>query len=254
MKKYFLVAEFIFVAFTAFAQSGMPSIEDLTRKIEREPTAQNFFDRGFAYGAFGMPQESIEDYGRAIALDPLNVEVYLYRAKMFLAIGDIQRGLADCDKAIEIDPLSSDGYSTRGLFLFLAEREDDALASVNKALSLDGKNSEALCWRGVIYTHAFERYEDAIADFDKAIEIDPQDSVYDGRAEAYYRMGKYKEAISDLTKEIELVPDYADAYVGRAQSYQSLAAQTNNVRQKAEYERLAEEDFKMAEKLTGTRN
>jgi tetratricopeptide (TPR) repeat protein len=254
MKKYFLVAEFIFVAFTVFAQSGMLSIEDLTRKIEREPTAQNFFDRGFEYGAFGMYQKAIEDFGRAIALDPLNIEAYLNRAKMFLSIGDVPHGLADCDKAIEIDPLSSDGYSTRGLFLFLAEREDDALASVNKALSLDGKNAEALCWRGVIYTHAFERYEDAIVDFDKAIEINPGYSAYYGRATAYYRMGKYKEAISDLTKEIELAPDDAEAHRGRARMYTELAAQTSNTRQKAEYERLAEEDFKMVEKLTGSRN
>jgi hypothetical protein len=32
------------------AQSGMPSIEELTRKIDKEPTAQSFLERGLAYG------------------------------------------------------------------------------------------------------------------------------------------------------------------------------------------------------------
>jgi tetratricopeptide (TPR) repeat protein len=254
MRKYFLVVNFIFAAFAVCAQNGMPSIEELTRKIEISPTSENFFERGLAYGVFGMYQEAIKDFGRSIMLDPLNSKVYLNRAKIFLSIGDVPRGLADCDKAIELDPMSSDGYSTRGLFLILSDRIDDALADVNKALSIDGNNDDALQWRGVIYTHAFERYEDAIADFDKAIKINPRDSAYDGRAVAYYRMGKYKEAISDLTKEIELMPSRAEAYRGRAQSYQDLAAQTSNARQKAEYERLAEEDFKMLEKLTGSRD
>jgi hypothetical protein len=67
-------------------------------------------------------------------------------------------------------------------------------------------------------------------------------------------MGKYKEAISDLTKEIELEPDDAAAHRRRARMYTELAAQTSNTRQKTEYERLAEEDFKMLESLTGSRD
>jgi hypothetical protein len=39
----------------------------------------------------------------------------------------------------------------------------------------------------------------------------------------------------------------------RALQYQGLAIQTKDATQKAEYERLAEEDFKMMEKMGGKR-
>lgn len=52
------------------------------------------------------------------------------------------------------------------------------------------------------------KYQQAVKDFKQAMEINP-DSVpaYDGRALAYYKLGKYKRALENLEKCIRLDPN-----------------------------------------------
>jgi Tfp pilus assembly protein PilF len=93
-----------------------------------------------------------------------------------------------------------------------------------------------------------------MADFNSAIAVQPQyAAAYRTRAVAYYRTGRIHDAMADFSNAIVIQPEYTECYKGRAMMYTELAGQTSNAKQKAEYERLAEEDYKMMEKLGGTR-
>jgi tetratricopeptide (TPR) repeat protein len=256
MKKAFLIINLMAAVFAAYAQDGTPSIEELSAMIRREPDAQNYFMRAMAYTRLGMTREAIDDLSRVIVLEPRASNAYYSRALLYFMSGNNWQAFEDCNKCIGLEPEAPNGYALRGFFFLNIGQYEDALADVGKALSIDGQYRDALHLRGVIYIET-ERYEDAVFALDIAVGAYPQDiELYNARGMAYLRMGKFREAIADMTKEIELTPEpnRAVAYRNRAKTYLDLAAQTRDARQKAEYERLAEEDYKMMEKLGGTRD
>lgn len=131
---------------------------------------------------------------------------------------------------------------------------DKALADLNTALVFDKRNEYALRWRGLTYRET-GMYEKAVSDFSEAAGTEPQEMEnYNLRAMVYAKQGRFAEAVNDLRKGIENGDEFfikrSKAHKGRAQMYRVFAEQIGVARQKAEYERLAEEDYKTLEKLT----
>jgi tetratricopeptide (TPR) repeat protein len=66
----------------------------------------------------------------------------------------------------------------------------------------------------------------AIEDFDKAVEIDPKNAgAYCSRGFAYAKLGDHRQAISDYDRAIEINPKLAEAYNGRGAAYAKLGDQ-----------------------------
>ena len=53
---------------------------------------------------FNFRERSIEDYDRAIELDPNVAAAYYNRGHSYSDLGQYQRAIEDFDKAIELDP------------------------------------------------------------------------------------------------------------------------------------------------------
>ena len=53
---------------------------------------------------FNFRERSIEDYDKAIELDPNDAEAYNNRGNSYSDLGQYQRAIEDYDKAIELDP------------------------------------------------------------------------------------------------------------------------------------------------------
>lgn len=156
-------------------------------------------------------QEVLEDYNKAIELDPNNIDAYNGRGDLYSrssksheypddnfnsAVGGTRQDLAfdDFNKAIKIKP-NAESYTRRAYSKYI----DSALSSSN----LGYKYDESL--------NCYVMKEDII----KAIQIDPKYS------EAYYLRGKCKEplkeeVLEDYNKAIELDPNNAHVYFYRA--------------------------------------
>ena len=115
---------FIFGLFFIFAcQNTAEKLEELTLsalKNERE----------------GDLQGAIQDYNKAIELDPNYYVAYNNRASLKKALGDKQGAMQDYNKAIEINPESLDAYWNRGFLYKITNNLEAACTDWRKASEL----------------------------------------------------------------------------------------------------------------------
>ena len=61
-------------------------------------------NRGLVYRAQKRHTQSLEDFNRALHIDPLFTDALLGRAQTWLTLSFPDRALSDCQKALEINP------------------------------------------------------------------------------------------------------------------------------------------------------
>jgi tetratricopeptide (TPR) repeat protein len=88
----------------------------------------------------GNLDAALEAYGRAIALDPNDVEGYDYRADVWQEKGNFERAIAEYSQAIRIDPTYPAAYYSRGRVYEKLGKIDRAREDYNAALVVPSKN------------------------------------------------------------------------------------------------------------------
>jgi tetratricopeptide (TPR) repeat protein len=137
--------------------------------------------------------------------------------------GDNYGAIQDYDRAISINPKYSESYVNRGIAKFKVGNIQGAIQDYNRAIAIDPKDGEAYYNRGIARFESGEE-RSAIKDFDRAIAIDPQDAeVYGNRGFAKSTIGDKKGAVADLTKAAKLFKQRGQA--GDAEKMQVLVRQ-----------------------------
>jgi tetratricopeptide (TPR) repeat protein len=192
------------------------AIEDFSRAIELNPNSAEAYDsRGIAKEGLGDCAGAIEDFSRAIDLNPKYVDAYYNRGFVLRELGAYNSAIEDFSSAIELNPNSAEAYNRRGVAK--AERGDreGAIEDYSRALELNPKDAFVYFSRGVLGV-ILGAYKRAIKDYSKAIELNPEfASAYNNRGFAKARRGDLKGAIKDYSKAIELDPEFASAYNNR---------------------------------------
>jgi len=85
------------------------------------------------------PEKALEDFNRAIQLEPQLPDGYLGRANTLNTIGRYEEALQDYDRAIEIDPNQANAYINRGSAFSHLGQYEKAIADYEKGLELDPK-------------------------------------------------------------------------------------------------------------------
>lgn len=206
-------------------------------------------NRGFASLESGHDQEALEDFNKAIALNPKYADAHLNIGIALFKQGKLEPALQSYDQAIRLKPEASDAYQNRGVVLLNSNRLNEAAEDFNRAIELNPWNAEALSNRGLTYSRQ-GKPQDGLADLDKAIELSPKMAqarmnrgivhamlghgesalddldlaarldprnaqIFYNRGNIYAAMRRLQDAMQDYDKAIELNPNYADAYVNR---------------------------------------
>jgi tetratricopeptide (TPR) repeat protein len=119
-----------------------------------------------------LDAELVDEYSKALALDPNLLPALKGRALAFSHLRQFQRAIADYDRILSLDAQDWTSYHDRGLAKMQLGRDYDA-----------------------------------IADFNAAIELKPQEwqhTSYESRADAYMKTRQWDLAIRDLTTAISL--------------------------------------------------
>lgn len=127
----------------------------------RPGLAKAYLYRGIAKKLSRGRSKALADFSKAIELDPLSVDAYLFRADCHL--GRTEPALKDYDKVLELDPLNVSAYEGRAFEYDLARRYDEAVADYEKAVALGPRTP------GVY--HALSRHYRAQGRDDKAKEL-----------------------------------------------------------------------------------
>ena len=87
--------------------------------------------------------------------------------------GKTEKALEDFNRAIRIDPTHQDGYLGRADTLNVMGRYEESLKDYDKAIEIDPSRAEAYINRAIAHSH-LGQYEKAIADYEKGLELDPE--------------------------------------------------------------------------------
>jgi tetratricopeptide (TPR) repeat protein len=87
--------------------------------------------------------------------------------------GRTERALEDFNRAIKVDPTHQDGYLGRADTLNTMGLYEESLKDYNKALEIKPTLAKAYVNRAIAYSH-LGQYEKAIADYEKGLELDPE--------------------------------------------------------------------------------
>lgn len=220
MKKY-LIALCLFSANFFCAQIGDNQTElhikiaQLDEIIKTEPTAENFYSRGFLKYKAGDLKGALPDYDMAIKIEPENFDSYYSRGMLKDKLEDYKGAADDYTVCVMLDPNSAKAHFNRG---FSKSKANDFLGAVDdysKCIAINPKHFAAYLNRGIIRQNQ-NSYQDALSDFDQAEAIKPGfvDAIQN-RAICRAHLGR-KDAIDDFNKAVSLDSQNPENYYNRA--------------------------------------
>jgi DNA-binding winged helix-turn-helix (wHTH) protein/TolB-like protein len=143
----------------------------------------------------------LQEYARAVALDPNYAPTYHYRGIVLAMHGLTDRSLAELQRAQQLEPLWMAPRAATGNTLVYARRYDEAIAYLKKALELDDRADNARTFLGRAYLHS-GRYDQALQEFAKRRALAP--GSYGDVAQALALSGRRQEALEELERVREL--------------------------------------------------
>ncbi len=209
---------------------------------------------------------AIEDFTRAIEMDPRCIKAHLIRGQAYSENGEYEKAINDYDKVLELDPGHNVALTERGAVhsirveLELSEKalesaqngeHDEAIKYLDKIAKLPGANRDYACselvdyyWsNGLLYTEKGD-FDSAIDCFGRAVELDsylldPEDEgEYAEGATAYFKRGrihyiagqahlKNEEHDKAITSLGKAIEDFTMALRFDNLSYNAYAERTN---------------------------
>lgn len=172
------------------------AIDEYTKAIDLDPnSAAAYSRRGFMYGDLELHEKAIEDYTATIRLMPDNSAAYNNRGTSYHKLGQYEKSIKDYTDAIRLAPNDPRVYNNRG-----------------HAYDGCGQREKAI-----------EDYIKVIDICTKALAVEPNEAgYYFDLGGAYNSLEKYEPAIENFTKGLALNAEDASAYNNRAFSYISL--------------------------------
>jgi tetratricopeptide (TPR) repeat protein len=181
------------------------------------PSADDFFASGFQKSEAGDFRGALEDYDRAISLNPSFAVAYTSRGLLkHEKLNDVSGALADYDRAISLNPNSALTYYNRGVLKAKLNDVSGALSDYDRAISLNPNSAIAYNNRGLLKDEKLNDLPGALADYDRAISLNPNSAIaYNNRGNLKTKLNDLPGALLDYDRAISLNPNSANAYYNR---------------------------------------
>jgi tetratricopeptide (TPR) repeat protein len=177
-----------------------------TYVIEKEPVRVPlaYNNRGHAFYVKGQLDQAIEDFNKAIILDPASFKAYLNRGAAFVNKGQFDQANVDFDKAIALNPSYSEAYNAKGSLFGMSGSYGKAIEQFSRAVEINPGYSAAYGNRGAVYS-LIGQHSRALEDLDRAIRLDSYYAEnYLTRGNVYLANGNKELAVSDFRRACDL--------------------------------------------------
>jgi len=191
------------------------AITDCNKAIELAPTNPDYYAK--------LAEIYVKTYK-----DRYYYNTKLYDTDMF---GSFNKALENYSRAIKIDPENADYYAKRAsVYKDKYISEDTIIEHIENNFE-DNKDvqpiSDSHVWmlnfKRQLRHEKMESYDNALKDYQKAIELDPDNAYsYSGQCTVYFVLGQYENALKVINKAIELRPDEGDYYGMRGNIYRKM--------------------------------
>jgi uncharacterized protein len=183
-------------------------IFDIKINQSSKMTANEYFESARNNRLEEETLDALDNYTKAIALNPRYAEAYYYRGLIIKnQLNDPQNALADFNQSITINPKYFDAYYVRSLVR--GENFKDykgAVTDLNQAILLEPTSMTPYYDRGILKWEKLNDPAGAFADFNMAISLSPQDpNGYLARGMLKYKnLNDQSGGIADVRRSIKL--------------------------------------------------
>jgi tetratricopeptide (TPR) repeat protein len=182
--------------------------------VATAPKADDFYLQGNQKYQKGNYQGAIEDYNKAIAINPKYTQAYHLRGLAYFFSGNNQKAISDFSQVLTLKPqyTGEEDFYPGAIYFSRAEAYENlgdyqkAISDYNRIIALYPKETLAYIHRANAYLVSGD-YQKAISDYNRSITLDRKDSLsYFQRGLAYLLSGDYQKAISDCNRVLALIP------------------------------------------------
>lgn len=195
------------------------AIEQFTKAIDLQPDFSNaYLARANTYEKLDMLKEAAEDFDRASTFLSNNTDVFYQSARLNYLLGEYQKAIDKADASIILKKTNPDGYVIKAKSLMALGRYEEAMSTCNTALTLK-ETAENFYLRGLINVE-LGRFNAAEEDFIKTVGRDPRHvDAYISLAELRLQLDKIPFALNHVNNAIGLDPNNRRAYLVRSKIY-----------------------------------
>ena len=211
----------------SFIQNAPNSAEiSYTQALSFAECAPALYKRGKVRYRLKKYIEALEDFDRAIEIEPEVADYYYWRAQTYISIKNNKKAMLDIQYAVKLDPydkkinasyerlLVREGYSLRH-----TKNKSYEIDKYNAALRINPNNADTYARRARAYI-AQEKNDLALKDLDKAIKLEPNEIEHYVLIDFVLAKSRaWKKIIPYWDKFIALNPNSGRAYRNRGGTY-----------------------------------
>jgi tetratricopeptide (TPR) repeat protein/spermidine synthase len=178
----------------------------------RSTTAQDYAALGTNLAREGKMNEAIEQFEKALEIDPLFAEVHDNLGAALASLERFDEAFAHYKKALDINPHSTKAMNNFAAALIRIGQTNEALDKYLESLKIDPRCAETYGSIGAALA-SLQRYEEACRYYNQALTLQPDwAQTQNNLAIALSRLGKNDEAIPHWQRALELDPRLAEAH------------------------------------------
>lgn len=235
-------------------------IKMYTTKIDTgsETDGDSYYKRGLVYQAMGQYRLAIQDFTRALHIEPKAHNALYARALAYQQERMLDEAVTDLTTAIQLNPNFVAAYNMRGIIYADQNKPNDAMNDYKMVISIDPTFYQAYFNQGILYQQ-MKQYADAKTAFDQAIasnkpaanateqEItESKDNLlkaYMHRATVELVTDNLNAALDDVNYVISNDPKNTDAYKLRSEIYAKQGNTADSAADKATADSLSMENL-----------
>ncbi len=171
-------------------------------------------------------EDAIDQFTKAIELDPDFDKAYIQRAIAYSKLEDYKKAAQDFDRAIVFNEKDGELYYLSGSCYYQLEEYQIALERYTRAIDLKNNFQEAYQERSVVLME-LRRYQEALEDCRKCLKIKEDEKGYFNLAQVYEKLEMYPESEEAYRRSIEENPRVIETHFALAQMLYSTEDYSN---------------------------
>lgn len=176
--------------------------------------------QGDAYKAKKQYKKALEEYEKALVVNPMNPILMGSIGECYFHIGQLDQAILTLHKVTQVNPQDAEAHSLLGVSYYEVGLISKAIDYCKKAIALSPQNPTFYNNLGVSYAEKGD-YEEAISTYKEALRISKADAVvYTNLGVIYHQMGKEKEAKEAFHEAMKLDPNEITAHYCLGMEYE----------------------------------
>ncbi|ELT94016.1 hypothetical protein CAPTEDRAFT_222812 [Capitella teleta] len=219
-------------------------VQDFNRALALDPSLfQAYLSRAAFYGLRKQYSKAILNCNQAIKLQPKSIRAYLYRGALKFHIKAYTLAVRDLTQAISIDTRCLLAYFNRAVCYHYSKHSEKALKDYGIVLLLgDQLKLKVLINRGLLYSDLND-YTNALHDFLLAVQLCPEDKqIHHTLGLCYHKLDQLEDAVNSFTRALELDPFFLEALICRGNVFMDFGHTFGLTFARHDYERVLRVD------------